>query len=552
MSFSTIYADSFRAYENKENISAAIQNKVDNVADNEVLFGSVDYSSAYDKVSQNMQEQLDAIEQNSQANGADGTNGTGATSSEEAATAGDAIFGKAECTDGKDDGKIGFFEGVGSFFKGIGKAVVNTVTSIVTDPKKLLLTAGAVALSIVFPPAGVAMAVAGGIAGAVQVGKGIYNAATAKTDAEAKEALESMGSGTLQVGLSVVGAKAGLKAMSNTSGSAMSALKAGGTKPTFGQTVKAFAKDTVTGGRGASWAGKGSIKTAWTNTSSNAGGYMLTKGVSKLSGNIASDGVVKGTWQTTKELGNAAKTSYKTAKAERMANKEVAKYQKEVSKYQKEIDNLTKKLQDSKLSETAREQLEDQLRIAKNNKVVAEAKFANSSTSKMAEVTEQYNKAKSKYDIAEKVEKKIKSQGKELTEVQQTRIQKVKAEYSAAKKALEEQQAAFKAREIALQKYDTSQTRISNAESALEQARSNYKNLSKNATEAEIKAASDAVAKARMELAKAKYDAPKTSSVSQATQAISKKASQAGYEGSGYRPFLKATLGPMAYELESA
>ena len=55
-----------------------------------------------------------------------------------------------------------------------------------------------------------------------------------------------------------------------------------------------------------------------------------------------------------------------------------------------------------------------------------------------------------------------------------------------------------------------------------------------------------------MELAKAKYDAPQTTATGQAKQAINEKASQAGYEGSGYRPFLKATLGPMAYEYEPA
>lgn len=531
MSFSTIYADSFRAYENKENISAAIQSKVDKVADNEVLFGSVDYSSAYEKVNQNMREQIDAIEQNAQTSGTEGTDGTNGATSEET-TVGDAIFGKAECTDGKDDGKIGFFEGVGSFFKGIGKAVVNTVTSIVTDPKKLLLTAGAVALSIAFPPAGVAMAVAGGVAGAVQVGKGIYNAATAKTDAEAKEALESMGSGTLQVGLSVVGAKAGLKAMSNTSGSAMSALKAGGSKPTFGQTVKAFAKDTVTGGRGASWAGKGSIKTAWTDTSSNAGGYMLTKGVSKLSGNIASDGVVKGTWESAKEFGSTVKNSYQNAKAERVANKEAQNLSKNARQGQKEMEAIQKKLQNKKLSDTQRAELTRQLEVAKQ-KVEGYTKTMQRSEVKN---TSEIQRLQNELDAAQRVQKKIPKNGA------------AKAKVETLKQQLEAQKQLSAQTKTSLE----AQSKLITAQEKLAQAKRTYENLGKNATEAQVKAAKEAVANAKAELANIESTMPQASAAGQARQAINEEAKQAGYQGNGNRPFLSATLGPMAYELESA
>lgn len=137
---------------------------------------------------------------------------------------------KSKAKDGKDDGKIGFFEGVGNFFKGAVDTVKNTVVGILTDPKKLLLTAGAVALSIACPPAGVALAVAGGVMGTVTVGKGIYKACTATTDAEAEAAFQEMGGGTLQVGLSIAGAKGGLKAMSASgkSSNVLNVAKGGG------------------------------------------------------------------------------------------------------------------------------------------------------------------------------------------------------------------------------------------------------------------------------------------------------------------------------------
>ncbi len=150
-------------------------------------------------------------------------------------------------SDGKDDGKIGFWKGVGNFLKGAKNAVVNTVKSIVTDPKKLLVTAGAIALGIVCPPAGVAMAVAGGVAGAITVGKGVYNAATADTDAEAEAAFQEMGGGALQVGLAVVGTKAGIKTMKNINGSAMST--ATGLRGNIAGYFK-DAKCSITGGNG--------------------------------------------------------------------------------------------------------------------------------------------------------------------------------------------------------------------------------------------------------------------------------------------------------------
>lgn len=167
------------------------------------------------------------------------------------------------CTDGKDDGKIGLFSAIGNAIKGVGKTIVNGVKGMFTDKNgkfslgKTLLSIGTAALCIAVPAVGVAACVVGGTMGAVQVGKGIYNAATAKTDAEAKEAWQNIGGGAFTVGMSVVGAKAGVKGMKSAAaktdaGSALQALENAGTKftpKTAGQYAKAFVQDGYRSGK---------------------------------------------------------------------------------------------------------------------------------------------------------------------------------------------------------------------------------------------------------------------------------------------------------------
>lgn len=140
------------------------------------------------------------------------------------------------CTDGKDDGKIGFFNAVGHVIKGAGNTLVDTVKGCFTDENgdlsigKTLLTVGATAACIAFPPLGLAACAVGATVGAVKAGQGIYNAATAKTDAEAKKAWQEVGGGAITAGASAVGAKSSIGAVKATStagtkgGSALSEL----------------------------------------------------------------------------------------------------------------------------------------------------------------------------------------------------------------------------------------------------------------------------------------------------------------------------------------
>ena len=118
-----------------------------------------------------------------------------------------------------DDGKISgkkkfknFMKGVGKFFTGMvcdenGKfSLKRTLTTIA-------VAAGATALCVATGGAATPFLVAaGGAIGAFQTGKGIYKAATAKTDADAELAWQSIGSGTTAVVTSIAGAKGAMKA----------------------------------------------------------------------------------------------------------------------------------------------------------------------------------------------------------------------------------------------------------------------------------------------------------------------------------------------------
>ena len=177
-------------------------------------------------------------------------NGTSSTNSTNSMTREEYLESRG-CTDGKNDGKIGFFSAIGNIFKGAAKMVVNTVKDIVTNPAKLLGAVAMAALCVVFPPAGLVLAGIGIVSGGAKIASGVANAMGAKTDAEAKAAWQQVGEGGLTVGLSVAGAKASVKSMLDKSGNIQkvklsNVFKDGGKfKPVKGATKfgKAMLKD---------------------------------------------------------------------------------------------------------------------------------------------------------------------------------------------------------------------------------------------------------------------------------------------------------------------
>ena len=126
------------------------------------------------------------------------------------------------CTDGADDGKIGLFSAVGNVAKGVGKTVVNAAKGALGfksdgtwSPLKLAKTVAIGAVCAVFPAAALVACGIGAVAGGAQIIKGVGNAMSATTDAEAKSAWQNVGAGTFTTAASVAGAKASYKGVMN-------------------------------------------------------------------------------------------------------------------------------------------------------------------------------------------------------------------------------------------------------------------------------------------------------------------------------------------------
>ncbi len=127
------------------------------------------------------------------------------------------------CTDNADDGKLSFKEAASSF----GKGLLGVVKSVIKHPIKtgLAVAAGA-ALTVATGGAALPVLVAAGVTiGTGQIGYGIYKAATAKTDGEAKQAFETIGNGTFAVTASALSAKGALNAASKAGVSSANTAK---------------------------------------------------------------------------------------------------------------------------------------------------------------------------------------------------------------------------------------------------------------------------------------------------------------------------------------
>ena len=111
-----------------------------------------------------------------------------------------------------DDGKISAKKSLKHFFNGI----ISPIKMLVSSPKNMIIGAGAIVSSALlcaaFPPLLPVMVATGVATGSIQLLSGGYKALTAKTDKEAEQAWESIGSGTFSVGTSALGAKTSLKA----------------------------------------------------------------------------------------------------------------------------------------------------------------------------------------------------------------------------------------------------------------------------------------------------------------------------------------------------
>lgn len=238
-----------------------------------------------------------------------------------------------KCDDGEDDGRLSLGSAILQTIKGAGKAVINTVKDIATNPKKLAAAVVTATACTLCPPLAVGLGVVGAAtgvySGAKAVGKAIelYNDPNA-TDAEAKAAFQDIGASILQIGISVAGVKAGMKAMKGTEGSAMSNLAKSTEKGFKGvvengkNTIKAFAEDSVTGGRGFTRV-DGKLRI---NTSNS--GYKGTQIYTNVKNNIKTEGLVKSVRTAASNTGTKIQQKWdasKAAKAAKAAGEEIPK-----------------------------------------------------------------------------------------------------------------------------------------------------------------------------------------------------------------------------------
>ena len=116
------------------------------------------------------------------------------------------------CTDGKDDGSISFTEGLKSFGKGLAGIVKGAINHPIATT--VMVAAGFAATVLTGGAALPALVAAGATIGTGIIGYGAYKAATAETDAEAKQAWETIGNGTFALATAAVSAKPALNAAS--------------------------------------------------------------------------------------------------------------------------------------------------------------------------------------------------------------------------------------------------------------------------------------------------------------------------------------------------
>ncbi|MCM1265610.1 MAG: hypothetical protein NC200_05360 [Candidatus Gastranaerophilales bacterium] len=169
----------------------------------------------------------------------------------------------SKAKDGKDDGSVGFWGALGNMAKGVGNFFKGMVCdkegnfSIGQCLKTVAIGAVIGAASILIPGAGTAIAIGAlALAGKNVISAGI-DVAKAKTDAEAEEAWQNMGSGLTEGALAYVGARstgafgtiknAG-KLAKSTGSDLYSAYRAGGWKglKTEANSVRIRAWDGIT------------------------------------------------------------------------------------------------------------------------------------------------------------------------------------------------------------------------------------------------------------------------------------------------------------------
>lgn len=220
------------------------------------------------------------------------------------------------CTDGADDGKISFGEGVKSFLKGAVKSLIPT--SFGDFLKKAAIGVGCAALVAVTGGAAAPFLIAGGaIAGGIQAGKGIYNATQARTDAEAKAALEDVGGGATTIAASVVAGKAYTNATGN-------ALIGKGSLSTYKNAATQSAANVKTNFGNLTSSAKTAASNIKTNVKNSFENFKANHNNSSTNANSTSPYIEQADGQLTfnlDDVSSSANTTTNTAKIKGFGNK---------------------------------------------------------------------------------------------------------------------------------------------------------------------------------------------------------------------------------------
>lgn len=237
------------------------------------------------------------------------------------------------CTDGNDDGHIGFWEGAKSVAKGVGKFFTNIGKQFVEHPiKSILVTAvgiGLCCIPVVGPAIGVAMAAAGVVAGGYQVAKGISTAANATSDAEKKDALENIGTGATTAVVSAVALKGSAKTLGKQLGSGE------GASTTVGALREAKANGATKGEMF-----KTAVREGAAETAGNAKNMVQTA-VDKFDETkqgIKDDGIIGHAKNKAGEKWNSVKESKLYKKTKDTANKAVEKTGDMIDEHQAKVN----------------------------------------------------------------------------------------------------------------------------------------------------------------------------------------------------------------------
>lgn len=311
------------------------------------------------------------------------------------------------CTDGKDDGKIGFWQGLKSF----GKGILNFAKGLVGFDEKgnfsagrllknVAIGAGIAAVCVLSAGTALPAVIAGfGVAAATAgVVKSQYQFWTAKTDADAKAAMEGTGANVTALGLSLFGAKAAMKGVPGVDVSKYTGFKG---------MIRAGWDSNLVGIK----KGWSAVKTGY--NAYKAGGTQGLKYVAKKGWN-ENRNIVKTNWK------NATKTA---TVQEKQANR-VAEYKEQINSLKEQVAETTDKVAKNKLNMEINTLKKQQANIEKAfNEINGETKFAKAQ-SKLNELQKQIETMKHEAEGIEGARAKALAEGKIARLEQQLEVYK--------------------------------------------------------------------------------------------------------------------------------